>query len=431
MATQAKAMSYLGTGPLVGNGDRFTSAVGRWLPRSAFVGRAARHKGHRTAPFQDDRNRVPMGKRAELMISQYRKRPERDQCHLRRHARIIATSARSATCCARNLLEWAIKSFSTQKKRTSVIRNDARLAHRRREVGDRQFVTALARGLAILRCYRTGEVYLSNQELARRSGLAKPTVSRLTYTLTRMAFLNYSPAREEYALGPGVLVLGHTYLTALKVREIAQPMMQALADSGAGGRRPWASTTACTWWSVEVLSRQPDLQAACGSGRASAAESDCPGPSQPGCHACCATGRGGGGSGAATGAGEPGGAWWPRVLESLREYDKLGFVLSCGEWTPELFAVGVPLSTDDGNRVLSLSCSGPAHGMSRKRLVAEVGPLPWCSASGTGSRRRWRSFSRRRKMSPPSHERRLHIVTPERDVSPVTGVAWRLPTRSS
>src|SRR5215470_18398529 len=64
------------------------------------------------------------------------------------------------------------------------IRN-ARLqsAHRRRDSGDRQFITALARGLAILRCYRVGEIYLSNQDLARRSGLAKPTVSRLTYTL--------------------------------------------------------------------------------------------------------------------------------------------------------------------------------------------------------------------------------------------------------
>ena len=31
------------------------------------------------------------------------------------------------------------------------------------------------------------------------------------------------------------------------------------------------------------------------------------------------------------------------LLQSLREYDKLGFVVSCGEWTPEMFAVGVPL----------------------------------------------------------------------------------------
>src|ERR1700749_796239 len=118
------------------------------------------------------------------------------------------------------------RKWSAEDSRNSRLKS----AHRRRDSGDRQFITALARGLAILRCYRVGEIYLSNQDLARRSGLAKPTVSRLTYTLTRMGFLAYSCAREEYTLGPGVLVLGHTYLAALKVREVARPLMQTLAD---------------------------------------------------------------------------------------------------------------------------------------------------------------------------------------------------------
>jgi DNA-binding IclR family transcriptional regulator len=39
-----------------------------------------------------------------------------------------------------------------------------------------------------------------------------------------------------------------------------------------------------------------------------------------------------------------------------------------------LFAVGVPLISADGSRVLSLSCSGPVHGINRKRLLTEVGP---------------------------------------------------------
>ncbi|HYM36238.1 MAG TPA: helix-turn-helix domain-containing protein, partial [Steroidobacteraceae bacterium] len=55
-------------------------------------------------------------------------------------------------------------------------------SHRQRETGDRQFVAALARGLAILRCFRLGDRYLGNQEIAKRAGLPKPTVSRLTYT---------------------------------------------------------------------------------------------------------------------------------------------------------------------------------------------------------------------------------------------------------
>jgi DNA-binding IclR family transcriptional regulator len=245
-------------------------------------------------------------------------------------------------------------------------------AHRRRDSGDRQFVAALARGLAILRCYRVGEIYLSNQQLARRSGLAKPTVSRLTYTLTRMGFLAYSPAREEYALGAGVLVLGHTYLAAMKVREAARPMMQALADlveatvaMGEHDGLHMVVVEVCHGspaykLRVEVGERVPRHMTALGRAnlastpidkRVETVEAVCR-QLEPDDHRALAA----------------------EMLASLREYDKLGFVYSCGEWRPDMFAVGVPLIAADGNRVLSLSCSGPVHAMTRKRLVTEVGP---------------------------------------------------------
>src|SRR4030095_6610333 len=56
----------------------------------------------------------------------------------------------------------------------------------RRAEGDRQFVTALARGLYLLRAFRSAEDRLSNQELAQLCSLPKSTVSRLTHTLTKL-----------------------------------------------------------------------------------------------------------------------------------------------------------------------------------------------------------------------------------------------------
>src|SRR5690606_35108514 len=73
---------------------------------------------------------------------------------------------------------------------------------------NRQFVTALARGLELLRCFRPDSAELSNQLLARRSGLPRPTVSRLTYTLRTLGYLDYDPDSGKYRLGPGVLALG-------------------------------------------------------------------------------------------------------------------------------------------------------------------------------------------------------------------------------
>ena len=66
---------------------------------------------------------------------------------------------------------------------------------------DRQFVTALARGLDILRAFHAGEGMLGNQEIAHRTGLPKPTVARLTHTLTELGYLNYIRRFRKYELG--------------------------------------------------------------------------------------------------------------------------------------------------------------------------------------------------------------------------------------
>ena len=70
---------------------------------------------------------------------------------------------------------------------------------------DRHFVTALARGLEVLGCFRSGDRLLGNTEIARRCGLPKSTVSRLTYTLTRIGYLHYDEDSGKYRLGTSTL----------------------------------------------------------------------------------------------------------------------------------------------------------------------------------------------------------------------------------
>lgn len=98
---------------------------------------------------------------------------------------------------------------------------------------DRHFVTALARGLEVLSVFGPQDRVLGNQELARRSKLPKSTVSRLTYTLTRLGYLDQvHDARgiAAYRLGSRVLALGGALLQGLDVRSIARPLMQELAN---------------------------------------------------------------------------------------------------------------------------------------------------------------------------------------------------------
>src|SRR5215831_18567193 len=96
--------------------------------------------------------------------------------------------------------------------------------------GDRKFVTALARGLEVLRAFTPTEGLLGNGELVERTGLPKPTVTRLTYTLTRLGYLFYVERLGKYQLAPAALALGYSALANMRIRQIARTSMQALAD---------------------------------------------------------------------------------------------------------------------------------------------------------------------------------------------------------
>jgi DNA-binding IclR family transcriptional regulator len=95
---------------------------------------------------------------------------------------------------------------------------------------DRHFVTALARGLEVLACFRSGDKSLSNQEIAQRCQLPKSTVSRLTMTLTRLGYLIHLKDSGKYRLGTASLAIGSAMLARLDVRKLARPIMQELAD---------------------------------------------------------------------------------------------------------------------------------------------------------------------------------------------------------
>jgi DNA-binding IclR family transcriptional regulator len=102
--------------------------------------------------------------------------------------------------------------------------------------GDRQFVTALHRGLEVLRAFRpTDSIGLGNREIAERTGLPNSTISRLTYTLLKLGYLVYDETTGRYRVGVPVLSLGYASLGGSWLRDIVQPRMQALADECGDG----------------------------------------------------------------------------------------------------------------------------------------------------------------------------------------------------
>ncbi|MHA3050698.1 IclR family transcriptional regulator, partial [Acinetobacter sp. ANC 4639] len=95
---------------------------------------------------------------------------------------------------------------------------------------DRQFVTALARGLELLRCFTPKYQHLGNQELSQMTGLPKATITRLTHTLSRLGYIKQVANSNKFQLSAGVLSFGYSMLSNVSIRSVAHPHMQELAD---------------------------------------------------------------------------------------------------------------------------------------------------------------------------------------------------------
>lgn len=95
---------------------------------------------------------------------------------------------------------------------------------------DRQFAATLANGIDILLAFRVGESLLGNKTLAERTGLSRPTVARLTYTLCQLGYLRADTKHRKYRLGAATLSVAYPVLVNLRVRQISHPMLKALAD---------------------------------------------------------------------------------------------------------------------------------------------------------------------------------------------------------
>jgi DNA-binding IclR family transcriptional regulator len=100
--------------------------------------------------------------------------------------------------------------------------------------GDAAFATTLAKGLVVLEAFTVEAFALGNVELSAKSGIPRPTIARLTHTLTELGYLFYDRDLAKYRLGARVLRMAHPLLAGMQFRQIARPLMQELAESVRG-----------------------------------------------------------------------------------------------------------------------------------------------------------------------------------------------------
>jgi DNA-binding IclR family transcriptional regulator len=236
---------------------------------------------------------------------------------------------------------------------------------------DRSFVVALSRGLDVLRAFQPNDGLLGNQEIAARTNLPKPTVSRLTYTLTKLGYLTPVPRFEKYQLAPSAMALGYAALANLGVRHLSEPFREevmretggAVAIGGrdrhsmiyfgqsrngltlgvqldVGSRIPIATTAMgrAYLWSLAVEERTNllrDLR-------------------------------------------EHYGSRWTKMRDGIERSGefvaKHGFAMSAGDWQDDVAAVGVALKLNDGTGPYAFNCGAPAFRFTEDRLRNDIGP---------------------------------------------------------
>jgi len=238
---------------------------------------------------------------------------------------------------------------------------------------DRQFVTALARGLEILRCFKTEDPFLGNQELAEKTGLPKPTVSRLAYTLTALGYLKYSKNLRKYQLGTAVLSFGYNLLSNMEILQIARPLFRELADHAQ------AAVGICAQDRLNMVYLEniyPNTNAVVLRHRI--------GDQIP--MATTSTGR----------------AFlcaidaksreylmdqirlrnpddWPEIKQgidqALIDYKTLGYCLSLGDYSKGVHGIAVPIKipSSDSN-IMTISCGAAAFQLSREIIKSDIGP---------------------------------------------------------
>lgn len=239
-----------------------------------------------------------------------------------------------------------------------------------------EFVTALARGLAVLRCFQPsasalggqalGNQALGNQDLARLTGLPKATISRLTYTLTELGYLRYHSDTGKYMPGYGVLALGFGLLAGLEVRELARSAMAGLAQD-TGGAVALGALDGDAMVYLEAVHGSSALYLRLPVGYRASLDTAMG-------RACLASLPRGQRDALRVrmGAAAPAADVLERAADELR---REGCCYAIGEWQAGINAVAVPFTSVTGEGRFVLSCGGPESLLPEAELRGRVAAM--------------------------------------------------------
>lgn len=234
-----------------------------------------------------------------------------------------------------------------------------------------QFASTIANGLAVLGCFGSGQPTLGNKDISDALGLSRPTVSRLTFTLTGLGYLRRDGRTGKYSLAPAVLSLAYPLLSQLAIRHIAAPEMLELARYVHGpvsiGTRDrlhvvyvetvHANETSAT--KPDIGSTRPFLRTAIGRALLSTYH-------EP--ERAVILRR------LQETSAEEWARFGPVTLQAQADLEQRGFCVAIGDWQPTLAGVGVPMQGKLNGLNLAFNLTVPSYATDQERLERDFGP---------------------------------------------------------
>ena len=93
--------------------------------------------------------------------------------------------------------------------------------------GDPNFMTSLARGLAVIQAFSQRR-HLTISQVSTTTGLSRAAVRRCLYTLAKLGFAA-SDDNRHFFLRPRILALGHSYISSMPLATAAQPVLEHIS----------------------------------------------------------------------------------------------------------------------------------------------------------------------------------------------------------
>ncbi len=238
------------------------------------------------------------------------------------------------------------------------------------ESNDPLFVTALARGFAILRCCGESPRDLTVSEIAHKLGIAQSTAWRSCYTMLKLGYL-VRVGDERLRPGLHLLTLGHAALSRQPMAELARPAMEEMAKRFPGavslGMRDGFQILyllrieggPVMYQGLRAGSRVTLLSSAMGWAYLAAL----PSPERKQFL-----------SAEKQRSPELFGRMRRKLENAFREFETKGFIVNSGVVHPEISAIAIPIAKPGEPPQASLSFGGLTSSFSVTRLEREVAP---------------------------------------------------------